>query len=96
MNSEALRLGFIGFGEAASRFAKDLSEAGLTGIVANSRTGARATRMTQATRGTLQEIVDLGLRERFNAREPDEIAAVLDAIVELKRAAPIDTSPTKP
>lgn len=38
----AVRLGFIGFGEAAQRFAADLTAAGLTGIVAYSRAGARA------------------------------------------------------
>ena len=37
-----MRLGLLGFGEAGIRFAKDLSQAGLTGIVAYSRSGARA------------------------------------------------------
>ncbi len=37
-----MRLGFLGFGEAALRFAQDLSQAGLTGIVAYSRSGAKA------------------------------------------------------
>ena len=37
-----LRLGFIGFGEAASRFAKDLTHAGLASIVAYSPSAAKA------------------------------------------------------
>jgi len=37
-----LRLGFIGFGEAASRFAKDLKSAGLPSIVAYSPSAAKA------------------------------------------------------
>jgi 3-hydroxyisobutyrate dehydrogenase-like beta-hydroxyacid dehydrogenase len=40
-----------------------------------------ATRMTRATRGKLLDVVDMGLREKFNAREPDTIAAVMEAIV---------------
>lgn len=42
MSVEPVRLGFIGFGEAAARFAADLNASGLTGIVAFSRSGARA------------------------------------------------------
>ena len=37
-----LRVGFVGFGEAGERFARDLSQAGLKGIVAYSRSGAKA------------------------------------------------------
>lgn len=37
-----MRLGFMGFGEAGYHFAKGLSQAGLAGMVAYSRTGARA------------------------------------------------------
>ena len=40
--SAELRLGFIGFGEAASRFSKDLSHAGLKSIVAYSPSAAKA------------------------------------------------------
>ena len=36
-----LRLGILGFGEAGLRFAQDLSQGGLTDIVAYSRTGAK-------------------------------------------------------
>ena len=43
-------------------------------------------RMTKATRGKLVDIAKMGLREKFNAREPDTIAAVLEAIVALKPA----------
>lgn len=46
-----------------------------------------SSRMTRATRGMLQEIADMGLRERFDAREPPAIAPVLDAIIELKASA---------
>ena len=42
MEARDLRLGFIGFGEAASRFARDLSQAGLKGIVAYSRSATKA------------------------------------------------------
>jgi len=42
MDAKPLRLGFMGFGEAGYHFAKELSQAGLTGIVAYSRSGARA------------------------------------------------------
>ena len=42
--------------------------------------------MTKATRGKLVDIAKMGLREKFNAREPDMIAAVLEAIVALKPA----------
>ena len=42
MSSVSPRLGLLGFGEAAARFAKDFSQAGLTHIVAYSRSGARA------------------------------------------------------
>lgn len=45
-----------------------------------------STRMTRATRGMLQEIVAMGLRERFDAREPATIAPVLEAIIESRRA----------
>lgn len=45
-----------------------------------------STRMTRSTRAMLQEIADMGLRERFGAREPATIAPVLDAIIELKDA----------
>ncbi|MDB5904109.1 MAG: NAD(P)-dependent oxidoreductase [Betaproteobacteria bacterium] len=46
-----------------------------------------STRMTRSTRETLQGIDAMGLRERFGAREPDSIAAVLDAIIESKGRA---------
>jgi 3-hydroxyisobutyrate dehydrogenase-like beta-hydroxyacid dehydrogenase len=43
-----------------------------------------STRMTRATRANLVEMANMGLRERFNAREPDTIAEVMDAIIALK------------
>ena len=45
-----------------------------------------SSRMTRSTRAILQEMADMGLRERFHAREPATIAPVLDAIIELKDA----------
>jgi 3-hydroxyisobutyrate dehydrogenase-like beta-hydroxyacid dehydrogenase len=42
MECAPLRLGFLGFGEAGYHFAKGLARAGLGGIVAYSRSGARA------------------------------------------------------
>ena len=44
-----------------------------------------STRMTRATRANLIEIANMGLREKFNAREPATIAAAIEAIVELRR-----------
>jgi len=37
--------------------------------------------MTQATRSKLDDVAQMGLREKFSAREPDSIAAVMEAIV---------------
>jgi 3-hydroxyisobutyrate dehydrogenase-like beta-hydroxyacid dehydrogenase len=42
MAGKTLRLGFLGFGEAGYHFARGLSQAGLSGIVAYSRSGARS------------------------------------------------------
>lgn len=42
MEAKALRLGFMGFGEAGYHFAKGLSRNGLTGMVAYSRSRAKA------------------------------------------------------
>ncbi|MFZ9562154.1 MAG: NAD(P)-binding domain-containing protein, partial [Burkholderiales bacterium] len=42
MSSAPIRLGLLGFGEAAARLAKDFSQAGFTDIVAYSRSGAKA------------------------------------------------------
>ena len=44
-----------------------------------------STRMTRATRSNLVELANLGLREKFNAREPDTVAAAIEALVELRR-----------
>ncbi|MEO7727928.1 MAG: DUF1932 domain-containing protein [Burkholderiales bacterium] len=46
-----------------------------------------STRMTKATRAKLVDVVDMGLREKFNAREPDTIAQVMEAIVAIKAPA---------
>ena len=42
MNSAIPRLGLLGFGEAAARFAKDFAQAGFGNIVAYSRSGVKA------------------------------------------------------
>jgi len=42
VKAKQLRLGFLGFGEAGYHLGKDLSQAGLAGIVAYSSSGARA------------------------------------------------------
>ncbi len=44
-----------------------------------------STRMTKATRANLVDLAKIGLREKFNAREPATIAAAIEAIVELRR-----------
>jgi 3-hydroxyisobutyrate dehydrogenase-like beta-hydroxyacid dehydrogenase len=44
-----------------------------------------STRMTRATRAVLIEIDEMGLREKFNAREPDAMAPVLRAIIDARR-----------
>lgn len=44
-----------------------------------------STRMTRATRANLVDIGKKGLREKFNAREPDTIATAIEAIVESRR-----------
>lgn len=41
MDDSKLHLGFMGFGEAASRFAKDFSQAGLSSIFAYSRSASQ-------------------------------------------------------
>jgi 3-hydroxyisobutyrate dehydrogenase-like beta-hydroxyacid dehydrogenase len=43
-----------------------------------------STRMTRSTREMLKAITDMGLRERFGGREPDAIAQVLDALIDVK------------
>ena len=45
-----------------------------------------STRMTKATRSNLVDLANMGLREKFNAREPDTVAAAIEALVELRRA----------
>lgn len=40
-----------------------------------------STRMTKATRAKLVDVTKMGLREKFNAREPDTVAEVMEAIV---------------
>lgn len=42
------------------------------------------TRMTRSTKKTLESIAGMGLRDRFDAREPSTIEPVLDAIIEIR------------
>lgn len=42
-----------------------------------------STRMTKSTKAKLMDVTRMGLREKFNAKEPDTIAAVMDAVVAL-------------
>ncbi len=42
MNSAPIRLGLLGYGEAANRLARDFKQAGFTSILAYSRSGAKA------------------------------------------------------
>ena len=42
MSSATIRLGLLGFGEAAARLARDFTQAGFTNILGYSRSGARA------------------------------------------------------
>jgi 3-hydroxyisobutyrate dehydrogenase-like beta-hydroxyacid dehydrogenase len=44
-----------------------------------------STRMSRSNREVMRSVVAMGLRERFGAREPDDIASVLDAIIEARR-----------
>ena len=52
-----------------------------------------STRMTKSTRDMLKSIADMGLRERFDGREPATIGPVLDAIIEFKvaKSAPTES-----
>jgi 3-hydroxyisobutyrate dehydrogenase-like beta-hydroxyacid dehydrogenase len=43
-----------------------------------------STRMTKATRAKLVDVTKMGLREKFNAREPDTVAEVMEAIVAMR------------
>lgn len=42
-----------------------------------------STRMTKSTKAKLMDVTKMGLREKFNAKEPDTIVAVMDAILAL-------------
>ena len=59
MALDALRLGFIGFGEAAQRFGKDLSQAGLKNIVAYSPSAAHAQPGDAISRRAAESSVEL-------------------------------------
>ena len=48
------------------------------------KSAGASTRMTKSTKKMLEEIADMGLRERFGAREPAGIEPVLDAIIAIR------------
>jgi 3-hydroxyisobutyrate dehydrogenase-like beta-hydroxyacid dehydrogenase len=66
-----------------------------TQAIALLRSLGASTRMTRSTRAMLQEIADMGLRERFNECEPEAIAPVLDAMIELKAVRPASSKEQK-
>ena len=61
MTTATLRLGFMGFGEAASLFAKDLSQAGLTSMVAYSPSAAKAQPGTASAMKLIRSVFMKGL-----------------------------------
>lgn len=56
----------------------------MTEAIALLKSLGASTRMTRSTREMLQQIADMGLRERFGASEPDSISPVLEALVEAR------------
>jgi hypothetical protein len=45
------------------------------------RSMGSSSRMTRATRAKLIDIAELGLREHFGGREPDDIRSMIEAVV---------------
>jgi 3-hydroxyisobutyrate dehydrogenase-like beta-hydroxyacid dehydrogenase len=71
-----LRVGFMGFGEAAWCFGRDLARAGLDGLVAYSRSGARAAAKDPLRRRAAQAGVELVATPRELCRRADVIIAL--------------------
>ena len=71
-----LRMGFVGFGEAGERFARDLTQAGLKGIVAYSRSGARAAPGDPIAERALEAGVKLVKSPRDLCKHADVIIAL--------------------
>jgi len=76
MEAKALRLGFMGFGEAGYHFAQGLSRNGLTGMVAYSRSGAKAGVADPLRRRAAEAGVELVRSPRELCRRADVILAV--------------------
>lgn len=72
----AMRLGFVGFGEAGYHFGKGLSAAGLTGIVAYSRSGAKAAAGDALHARAAEAGVELVSRPKQLCERADVIIAV--------------------
>jgi 3-hydroxyisobutyrate dehydrogenase-like beta-hydroxyacid dehydrogenase len=71
-----LRAGFLGFGEAGERFARDLSQAGLKNIVAYSRSGAKAAPSDPIAERALEAGVRLMKTPRELCKHADIIIAL--------------------
>jgi 3-hydroxyisobutyrate dehydrogenase-like beta-hydroxyacid dehydrogenase len=76
MEAKALRLGFMGFGEAGYHFAKGLSGNGLAGMVAYSRSGAKAAPDDPLRARAAEAGVELVKSPRELCRRADVILAV--------------------
>lgn len=73
---ESVRLGFMGFGEAGYHFAKGLSKNGLAGMVAYSRSGAKAGAGDPVRARAAEAGVELVKSPRELCRRADVILAV--------------------
>jgi 3-hydroxyisobutyrate dehydrogenase-like beta-hydroxyacid dehydrogenase len=73
---QPLRLGFLGFGEAGERFARDFTQAGIKGIVAYSRSGAKAAANDPIAERALEAGVKL-------VKTPRALCAHADVIIAL-------------
>ena len=76
MENQELQLGLLGFGEAAYCFAKDLSQAGLQGIVAYSRSGAKAAGNDPVRQRAAEAGVELVRTRRALCKRTNVIIAV--------------------
>ncbi|HXF66613.1 MAG TPA: DUF1932 domain-containing protein [Burkholderiales bacterium] len=77
MEQAPLRLGLLGFGEAGYHFAKGLARAGLRGIVAYSRAGARAGPGDPVRARALEAGVELVATPRELCRRADLILSLV-------------------
>jgi 3-hydroxyisobutyrate dehydrogenase-like beta-hydroxyacid dehydrogenase len=76
MATDTLRLGFMGFGEAGYHFARGLRDAGLPGIVAYSRSGAKAAADDPLRRRAAEAGVELLAGPKALCERADLIIAV--------------------